>query len=355
MRKILTFFTLFLISALSAFADETTSVKLSDEHSEEQIRLAYCNLFVKMISSDEDGNAKISIQIENLDESNAIYIFGRAYPEKELKKQSPPILFDKNFPGTKGSRTIDTNKLVREVVVILPADKYELPVIQINNSEKQPCRLPLYFAKEKDTKFLGIKIGKPKMLLMEKQILELEIEVEPKRDVVFERLELECNNLINEINKQSFCNNSRHTPSLEEQETPYKDKIDALKSEIDKIIDQKKWFATDEGYKRYNSLKVKLSEIDFASLEKDCGKKHGQGSKPVPSCKYCNLTPQQIYHKLDDIYKKIYNSNDRKATKESVMADVNLLYGCRKHSVSWKNNKDYNSRIINLYNRIINF
>lgn len=355
MRKILAFFTLFLVSAISIFADEQKSVKLSDDNQKEQIRLGYCNLFVKMISSDDEGNARISIEIENLDESNAIYIFGRAIPEKELKKQSPRIMFDKNFPGPKGKRNIDTYRPVGNVLYIEPSDKRLLPEIQITNAEKHLCRLPLYFAKYKKKRLLGADFGKNKMLLMEKTILELEIEVEQKPDEVYIRLADECDKLIEEINKQSFCNNLKHSPSLEEQEAPYKEKIDSLKSEIDNRIKLKGWMSTDEGYKRYNSLKTKLSDIDFASLEKDCGKKHGQGSRNIQSCKYCNLTPQQIYQKLDDIYKKIYTSNDRKATKESVMADVNLLYSCRKHSASWKKSNDYKSKITDRYNRIINF
>ena len=354
MRKFWTFLAFFLVSAISIFADEQKSVKLNDDHQEEQIRLAYCNLFVKMISSDDEGNAKISIEIENLDESNAIYIFGRAIPEKELKKLAPRIMFDKSFPGTKGNRNIDTYRPVGNVLYIEPTDKRLLPEIQITNAEKQLCRLPLYFAKYKKKRLLGADFGKNKMLLMEKQVLELEIEVEQKSDEVYIRLADECDKLIEEISKQTFCNNPRHSPSLEKQEAPYKERIDNLKSEIDKRIDQKKWMSTDEGYRRYNSLKQKLSDIDFASLEKDCGKRHGQGSRTSQSCKYCKLSPQQIYHKLDDIYKTIYSSNDRKATKESVMADVSLLYGCQKHSASWKNS-EYKSKITDRYNRIINF
>lgn len=355
MKKLLIFVTFFFLAAISTFADEQKKVKLDDGHTKEQVRLGYCNVFVTRADIDDDGNAKVTVEIENLDESNVIILFGHAYPEKELKKLSPSITFDKNFPGTKGQRNIDTYKEARNVLFIEPSEKIMLPEISVRSTETQLCRLPLYIAKYKDKKFLGTTTRTNKMLLLEKQILELEIEVEVKPDEDFIRLEKECNDLIEDISNQTFCTNSKHKPSLERQEAPYKEKIGKIKSEIDEIVSRHNWYTSDRGYQRYNGIKQKLDAIDFSRYEGDCGKKHG-GTKPTPNpgCKYCKLTPQQIYHKLDDYYKKIYSSNNRKATKDAVMSDVNLLYNCGKHSPAWKNS-DYKSKIIERYNRINNF
>lgn len=362
MKKLLVFITFFLFAALSTFADEQKRVKLDDGHSKEQVRLAYCNVFITKIDSDDDGNAKVTVEIENLDESNVIILFGRTYPEKELKKLSPSITFDKNFPGTKGRRNIDTYREARYDRFIEPSEKNMLPEIQVKSGEVQLCRLPLYIAKYKDKKFFGGSTGRNKMLLMEKQILELEIEVEVKPDEDFIRLEKECDNLIEELGKQTFCNNPKHKVSLERQESPYKDRINGIKSEIDDIISRHNWYTSDRGFQRYNGLKQKLDAIEFSNYEGDCG--IAKNHKSVPprrhSCKYCNLSLQQIYHKLDDYYKKIYNSSNRKATKDGVMSDVNTLYrcctdgNCTKHSSSW-NNSEYKSKITDRYNRISNF
>lgn len=355
MKKLLIFVTFFFLAALSTFADEQRKIKLDDGHTKEQVRLGYCNVFVTRADIDDDGNAKVTVEIENLDESNVIILFGHAYPEKELKKLSPSITFDKNFPGTKGQRNLDTYKEARNVLFIEPSEKIMLPEISVRSAETQLCRLPLYIAKYKDKKFLGTTTRTNKLLLLEKQILELEIEVEVKPDEDFIRLEKECNDLMEDISKQTFCTNSKHKPSLERQEAPYKEKIGKIKSEIDEIISRHNWYTSDRGYQRYNGIKQKLDAINFSSYEGDCGKKHG-GNKPtpIPGCKYCKLTPQQIYHKLDDYYKKIYSSNNRKAAKDAVMSDVNLLYSCGKHSPVWKNS-DYKSKIIDRYNRINNF
>ena len=360
MKRLLIFMSFLFFAAIGSYADEQQRVKLDDGHTKEQVRLGYCNIFVTKVDSDDDGNAKVSVEIENLDETNVIILFGHAYPEKELKKLSPSITFDKNFPGTKGHRNIDTYREARNVIFIEPSEKNMLPEIQVKSGEIQLCRLPFYIAKYKEKSFFGGSNGRNKMLLMVKQILELEIEVE---DEGYVRLEGECNNLIEEISKQTFCNHRKHIPSLENQESPYKTRIGQIKTEIDEIVNRHNWYTSDRGYQRYNALKQKLDSIDFSAYERDCGNSRNHRSippRPRHSCIYCNSSLQQIYQKLDGYYQKIYISTNRKATKESVMADVNLLYkcctdgNCSKHASSW-NSSEYKSKITDQYNRISNF
>ena len=74
MKKILIFLTLFLFAALATYADEQQRVKLDDDHAKEQIRLGYCNIFVTKVDSDDEGNAKVTVEIENLDETNVIIL-----------------------------------------------------------------------------------------------------------------------------------------------------------------------------------------------------------------------------------------------------------------------------------------
>jgi len=360
MKKILVFMTLFLFVALASVADEQQRVKLDDDHVKEQIRLGYCNVFVTKVDSDDEGNSKVTVEIENLDETNVIILFGHAYPEKELKKLSPSITFDKTFPGTKGHRNIDTYGEARNVIFIEPSEKSMLPEIQVKSGEVQSCRLPLYLAKYKGKGFLSVSNGRNKLLLMEKQVLELEIEVEEKPDEDYLRLEQACNDLTDKISKQTFCKNPKHRPTLERQKAPFKVKISKIISEIDDIVNRHNWDSSDRAYQRYNALKQKLEEIDFTKYERDCGKARNHRAIARHSCKYCSFSLQQIYHKLDDYYKKIYNSSNRKATKESVMADVDLLYrcctddNCTKHASSW-DGSDYKSKITDRYNRIGSF
>ena len=339
MKKLL-FYIAFILASVSSYADGEKKVKLDDDHSKELVQLGFCNIFVTKVGVDDDGHARVGIEIENLDESLVILLFGHAYPEKSLKRLSPSIVYDKKFQGTKGTRKIETCKGNRDVMIIEPSDKYKLTELLVPDSETQLCRLPFYFAKYKNWK-------KRKMILMERETIDLIVEAEVKPDENFVRLEKESDELIAKIAKKTYCTNPKHSPSLEGQKKQDKEKINKIKEEIDGIIAQKNWQVGDRGYQRYDEIRKKLDAVAFP--ERDCGK-----HRIVPGCKYCNLTPKQIYNKLDDCYKKIYNSNDRKATKNAVMSDVNLLYGCSKHSSSWKNSS-YSSKITDRYNRISNF
>ncbi|MBP5339953.1 MAG: hypothetical protein J6Z14_11755 [Prevotella sp.] len=353
MKKVLLFVIFLSLTAFSVLADEQKRVKLDDNHTKEQVRLAFCNIFVTRTEVDDDENVKVIVEIENLDESNVIILFGHAYPEKELKKLSPSIRFDKGYPGTKGQRNIDTYSKAGNAIFVEPSEKSVLPQIQVKGNVAQLCRFPLYIAKYNNR-------TRSKMLLLEKQVIEVEIEVQVKPDEDFIRLEQMCNDLIEDISKQTFCTNSRHLPSLERQEEPYKVRVGQIKKEIDEIIGHHNWYTRDKSYQRYDHLKQKLDSIQFADYERDCGIANKHRSARRHSCKYCNLSLQQIFHKLDDYYKKIYNSTNRKATKETVIQDVNILYrcctdaNCPKHSSLW-NKSQYKSKITDRYTRISNF
>lgn len=354
MKRLLIFMWCLFLATIGLYADEQHRIKLNEKHTKESIGLAYCKISVTEVDSDDEGNAKVTVEIENLDESNILIIFDRAYAEKELKKLSPSITYDKKFPGTKGQREIVTYKESRRVLFIEPSEKIALPEITVRCTEPQLCILPLYIAKYKGKRT-------SKILLIEKQILELEIKVEEKVDEDYIRIEKEYIGLIDDMGKLTFCNNPLHRPTLDRQEAPFKEKINKIRYEIDSILTlHNKWFSRDRRYLRYDSLKRKLSEIDFVKYERDCG--NSKNHKPNPprprhSCKYCNYTLQQIYEKLESFYMKIYN---RQVTKQEVIADVNLLYkccvdgNCNKHASLW-NGSVYKSGIIEYYNRIKNF
>ncbi len=347
-KHLLTLVLMLMFAGITAYADEQRKIKLDGDHNKETVRLPFCNIFVEMTDQEDEDNARVMVEIENLDESNVIILFGHAYPEKELKRLSPSIRYDKNFPGSKGRRNIDTYREARSVIFIDPSEKKRLPEIMAENEKEQLCRLPLYIAKYKEKGFLS----SSKLLLMEKQIIELEIEVELKPDEDFVRIDSTTTDLIDRIGKQVFCTNSKHRPSLERQERPYKNQIQNLEKEIDEVIARHHWKEDDKGYQRYADIKKKLSAIDFSRYERDCGRRHT--TRVATGCKYCGLSAQQIYHKLDDYYKMIYNSKDRKAAKENVIAEVELLYSCSSHASKWRNS-NYQALINDRYKRISNF
>lgn len=351
MKRRLIFMLCLFFAAIGGYADEQHIVKLGDGHTSESVSLDelrdYCNVLVTVVDAEDDEDAKVTIEIENISESDVFILFGHAYAERELRKLTPSITYDKKFPGTKGKRQIDTYKESRDVHIVRPSKKILLPEINVRRGAPQSCRLPLYFANERRTN---------KLLLMAKQILELVITVEDKTDEDFIRLEKEYTELTDTMGKLTFCTNPQHTPSLDRQEAPFKERINKMIIEIDSIIHRHNWFTSDRGKLRYDSLKQKLTEIDFVKYERDCGN-HRSPLPPRHTCKYCNIPLGKIYEKLELYYMKIYN---RQVTKQEVMADVNLLYkccvdaNCSKHAPLW-NRSVYKDRIIKYYNRIKNF
>ena len=352
MRRTVLFIFTFCLFSIIAMADEQKKVLLSNDQSEQTIQLGYCNIFAKLNAEDESGT--VSIDLENLDESKVLIVFDRAYPEKVIKKMSKSmsIVYDKTFGGKAKNRLIDPcTTPVEGVQLVKPSDKALLTEVTVTNGENSVCLIPIYIAKQK---------GK-KVMLLEKQLIELNIEADLKPSAEYVAMEDKYTAIEKEIGRQTFCPNPKHKTSLEKQEAPYVKKIADMKAEIDQLIASHNWKEEDGGYIRYTALKNKLDAIDLSSRERDCGRhKGGGGGASGHSCSYCSLSLQQIYHKMDDYYKKIYSSSDRKAAKAKVIKEVNALYqcctdpSCSKHASAWKSGGEYKTKIIERYNRISN-
>ena len=352
MRKIVLFIFTFCIFSLIAMADEQKKVLLSNDQSEQTINLGFCNIFARLNAEDESGI--VNIELENLDESKVLIVFDRAYPEKVIKKMSKSmsIVYDKTFGGKAKNRLIDPCSTPMEgVQLVKPSDKAQLTEVPVNNGENAVCLIPIYIAKQK---------GK-KVMMLEKQLIELNIEADLKPSPEYVAMEDKYTAIEKEIDRQTFCPNPKHKTSLEKQEAPYVKKIEDLKAEIDQLIASHNWKEEDGGYIRYTALKNQLDAIDLSSRERDCGRhKGGGGGASGHNCSYCSLSLQQIYHKMDDYYKKIYSSSDRKAAKAKVIKEVNALYQCctdptcSKHASAWKSGGEYKTKIIERYNRISN-
>ena len=344
MRKTIICMLLCLIT-IGARADEQRKVTLSNDHNKEMISFSYCNIFINLNES-SDGEGEVSIELENLSESKVLILFNRSYTEKQVKKLSPKMQFDKTFGGTKGKRMIDPcSEELGTVIQLRPSDKQSLPNVRVENEATKVVTLPIYIAKYK---------GKKALILLEKQVIELNIEAELKPSAEYSNMNTQVERLVRDITRTGVCPNKSHGTSVDKQKAAYQKQIDDLKAKIDGIISSHGWKEGDAGYRRYNELKSKLDGIEIE--ERDCGRHR----TPVAGhrCSYCNLSLQQIYHRLDDIYKKVYSSSNRKQAKAGVMSQVNALYNCctdakcSKHAAQWKKGGDYKNKIVERYNRI---
>ena len=352
MRRFLLFSTLLWAAFLTCKADEQKKITLNGDHAKETVVLSYANIFVSLAENDGESG-KVRIEIENLDESNVLVLFDRAYDEKTIKKMPTSITFDKTFGGTKNKRIIEPySGECDRVMLFRPSDKYDLPLVSVPNGNALVCRLPIYIAKYKGKKM-------NKLLLLEKQVIELNIEAEFKPSAEYLGLKKRCDDLERELSRTVLCTNPKHKPSLDRQRAAFTNRITELKRDIDSAIAGHGWTPSDNGYVRYTAMKKTLDGLDLDARERDCGRHKASGGGGGHKCSYCSLSLQQIYHKLDDLYKKIYSSSDRKATKKAVMSQVNALYKCctdatcSKHASQWKSGGDgYKSKITERYNRI---
>lgn len=350
---------LFCLAAMTGWADEQKKITLSNDNTKETVSLSYCNIFVTLMNPDSDDDfGQVLIEIENLDEAKILALFNTPYKEKQIKKLKPSFQYDKLFGGTKGKRIIDPYNLeTGQDVFIEPSNKHQLAAFHAPAEKEMVVKLPIYISKPKEGIVEKI-LGKEKLLLLRKQLIELDINVELKPSAEYLGMVDEYEQLKKEIDNTVFCTSKKHRESIEQQQAPYVKKIDDLKAKIDAAIANHGWQPGDGGYERFNAIKVNIEkEIDLNKHQGLC-RQHRAPITPKHQCAYCNSSLQQLYHKLDDLYKKIYTSSDRQATKASVMGQVNAIYNCctspdcANHAQKWNAGGDYKNKIIERYNRI---
>ena len=330
-------------SFLTSFADEQKKIILNNsEHTKETIELAYCNIFVSL--KDVDDNAEITVELENIHESNTLILFERAYDEKTLKKMSPSITYDKVFGGSKGKRYIDACTELRFTNKIGSSEKAKLLVKTTNEKSPVVCKLPIYIAKYKNKR-------RTKMLLLAKEVIELDIQVQLKPDEEYINFVDSFNALIKEIDQTTFCTHKNHKypkgTTIKTLTGNFEDKIKTLKNQVNSAIDKR--FELGKDIKKFREL---VDKIDAISIDDKKIETCGNDPTPIPythKCKHCSLDYDDIYRKLETHYINIRNGN---VTKSKVMTDVDALYTCALKNKKRPSDSNKVRRITTCYNRI---
>lgn len=331
---------------VNAFADQTKLVKLNNkDHKKEIVSLPFCNLFIEMTEVDEK-DFSVSVNIENVSEINALCLFNRAYNEKVLKSMS--IVYDKVFQGKKGKRIAESCEGLQGSVCILPGSDTK-KLLSIKGSDKTLIiRLPIYIARYNKSQKSIFK--KNRISLAQKEIIELNIDVELKPDEEYLKLTEATNLLIEEIEKQTFCSNKNHRgTSYNTLIKVYDESIVDLKRQIANVIRTRGYMSSDKGYKQFIELhnrlnSIKLEDRVVASCGNDKAKK-----KQGHNCKYCDVSYAMIYNKLEGYYIDIHNG---KRSKAQIIGDVETLYNCVIKNKKRSDNGNYLSRIKTYYNKI---
>lgn len=351
MKKAILLLLLAIISSVHcAYADETRTIKLDNKgHEKEAIQLSFCNIFVELQKTDEDDQYKISINLENVSEDKMLYLFDVPYNEKTLKKTCK-LVYDKVFPGAKGKRVTESCEGLSESCRLQPSESKNILNFQ-GNEENRKCRLPIYIACTTDMKFLLVK--KSKVSLAQKEVVELNIDVELKPDEDFVRLSNSTDSLLNEIGRQTFCSNRNHRgTSLKSLKRIYGKSIDELKRQTRQVLSSRHYMSSDKGYKQFAGILEKLSAVNLDSLTvascKNDRKAHKTKVQATHNCRYCSLSIGEIYKKMEAYYIDLHNG---KKTKGQIMGEVDELYNCAQKN-SKRATGNYMSRISTYYSKI---
>ena len=349
MKKTISLFLLAITSSFHfVYGDEIRTVKLDNRgHDKETVQLPFCNIFVELQQGNEEDQYKISVNLENVSEDKMLFLFNIPYNEKMLKKTSN-LYYDKVFPGAKGKRTTEPCEGMSESCRLQPSESKGILCFQWN-SERIKCRLPIYIARTNEKNYIITK--KSKILLAQKEVIELDIDVEEKPDEDFVRLSMSTDSLIGEIKQQTFCSNRNHRgTSLKTLREMYSKSIEDLKRQTQQVIDSRHYMSSDKGYKQFATIWEKLNTVNWDSLTVASCKSDKKIIKPKQGhrCKYCSLSAGEIYKKLEACYIDLHNG---KKAKGQIMGDVDELYNCAQ-----KNKKrtagSYMSRISTYYSKI---
>lgn len=330
MKKYIFIILWLLIGAvLPSYGDESVSIKLNNKgHEKDTVSYTdFCNIFIELSQEYSDNRYKIAVKLENYSSTNykILCLFDKPYLQKELRKMS--IVYDKSFPGGRSDREVEACKGLSQNYKLLPSDE-ALGSFYINADSCSliTYNLPVYIAKEK--KRFG-KLGKKRTVLIEKRIIELNINVDLGPDEEYVRLLQTTDSLINEIKVQKFCSNKNHqgTP-LKQLKEIYTQSIEKLKKEVRQIQDSlheaRNYRYESKEYKQFTALCEKLDSINLDKLVVgSCNNDHRK--RATHTCKYCSLSIEEIYSRLDKHYANLLNDSDK---KEQIINDVEVLYTC---------------------------
>lgn len=345
---------LLMCLGFAALANKELTIKLDSKERSYCEKTGFAHINFEYLYSDRNI-AWVRVTVENItgNPPHALLMFRTDMAEQSLKKGKPKIVYEKTYPGKKGTRIArgcrESNK---PVGIIVAAETAEVFTIEVPLTSSKDFILPLYEAKYKARDMY--KKGKDRInySILEEHIYDVHIEVVgwSEDDPTYVNTKTAVEELITSLEGVEFCYHKKHKPSLKEQQRPYQEKKDNLIGTINNILDSSDWMSTDEPHKAYSKLLVELEAIDLNKLATVC-KTHKAAAR-AHSCSYCRLSAQDIYHRLDDLYQQLHAG---KIAKEQALKTAKALHTCYKQSAKRKKDSSYSAKITRFYNSIANY
>lgn len=341
------------------FGDETKNVTIkANEHFPREIVIdESCRLQVSAARY-QDG-VRISVTIENDNEEYPFFIFKRAFTEKDLKRQG--IRFDKKSYSLNNRSLITCNSMDGDDAVQIDPAQSGTFMFHGDESNITDVTIPIYIAKYKNKK-------KTKFLILQRNKIRLNVKIEAEPvsedNDVFDRLQEAYKELIRDLQEQKFCPHSNHDSSLEEQEQPYREKMNKIKNEIGQIKTAHNWSDQDTAYIRYKELLCSLDKIDWSKYEVDCGKHRRrrptvspQSSTNIHNCAYSTWTVDKVLKQLESLYKSLDHGKISKSEAEEKAKAMKREWSNKSCPLFNKMKADSSkkSRIDRCYNAIVNY
>lgn len=355
MKKIISIIALLFMFAGYSLAGKTILVTVNEADSTQTHEIAEnVSLTFRLTDAQiKDGDAIVKIEINN-QSSNGVFIFDKAYTEKELKKAL--VKFARSFPGTRGQRCVMPAEGINNMVLMSPSNTIgdslnqsrEIYTVNVYDGIKDTLTIPFYLVEYK--KHSGYSRVK-KIVKKGEVAIEFDVHLAEPREYV--EIKEELDSLKRELANLTFCDNPKHSPSLDEQKAVYVERIKAIQERIDSVKRANGWNITaDERSKtrvktdifnKFKKLEEELHEVDINNVPlQDCGG-HKVAAQVGHRCKYCSYTFDQLVNQLENIYFKISNSDDPAAVMQKYSSDVRKIEDCAKRRRGYSNSKSKKS------------
>lgn len=348
-KRLLLLLCLVFYPCFLTWANQEYSINLDkEENGRQTIELPYGVLTFEL-ETVYSNVAKVRVIIENTAMNHAILLFKDSHDEQSLKRYKPKFAFEKTYPGGKGYRSVvGCKNVIKYFTTIVPAETANIFTFDALTTSTVRLTIPIYLAKYNSKKLL--KSGKDKInyKILAEDIIDIKIQVKAwsENEPSYVQTKNAVADFMETLKTAKFCPNKDHYPSLIQQQKPYKEKLDSLVNIISGTLHDSEWMSTDEPYKAYDALLQQLQSVNLDSCNYDCN----NHSVTKHSCIYCNLSAQDIYHQLDDLYQQLLTGE---VMKDAAVKKAKALYNCYQNSTRRKKESFYSGKITEFYNRIL--
>lgn len=331
---------LFIFSACIANVFAQDIILLNQEDT--TVRRSSCEIQFRKRGA--GGNTSLEIKIKNYNYDGVVLLFNQKCTEKELKKRKinkdfPKIYFEKKYNGTKeinDSVDIEKSVLLKRGSALTP-----LPSVDIRLGKDKDIEIPLYFGT----------IKKKKIYLTKNDKLRFIVRIPEPKDTVYSNLLQAYEKLERNVkNAAPLCPNKAHKEPQKMKQ--YKNDKDSLIT----AINNNSTYVYGQNRDNYEKLLKDVQNIEIK--EEDCGrhKVAATPAKPVHSCQYCNMSLDDIYNKIEDIF---YGLRKGSINKTKAGEDADKYYkacmSCPNLNKLWKKGGNVKKNIDEDYQAIKTF